>query len=162
MPDNKFSLVTGFEELAIERQILRLLTLFVHKMDDGKLDEVADMFSHADYEVRGIRYTGRDAVESCLIGSARRHDGGSPGTIHVISNALITIDALGDRASCVSYYMVRHQLDDLPLHRFCDGRYYDTFELHNGQWRFSSRRDEPRSIGCAPTESPVDVDFVAE
>jgi len=144
MSAKTYSLVTETEVLLIERQIQRLITTFAHKLDDGQFGEVAELFQHAEYEVKGFKSVGRDDVESFFSSSVHRHADGTPRTWHSITNLVIAIDPLGDSASSVSYYTVHQRLEGFPFEPVGAGRWHDTFELCSGNWRFKSRVDEPR------------------
>jgi hypothetical protein len=144
MSAKTYSLVTETEVLLIEREIQRLLVTFVHRMDDGQFSEVAELFQHAEYEVKGIKSVGRDSVENFFNITVQRHADGTPRTWHSVTNIAVTIDPLGDSASSVSYYTVHRKLEGSPIEPIFAGRWHDTFELCNGEWRFVSHVDEPR------------------
>ncbi|WP_296185801.1 nuclear transport factor 2 family protein [Pseudomonas sp. UBA1879] len=149
MTEKKYSLVTANETLLIEREVQRLLTAFVHKIDDGKFGEAAELFLHGEYEVEGSKFVGRDAVESFLNGLVQPHHDGVRRTWHSITNIAVEIDPLGDSASSVSYYTVHQQLEGHPFELVRAGRWHDTFELFSGDWRFKSRVSELRMSGLA-------------
>jgi hypothetical protein len=50
-------------------------------------------------------------------------------------------------AKAVSYFTVHQELPGLPLQPIVTGRYLDTFEFLDGEWRFASRSVQPRLIG---------------
>ena len=62
-----------------------------------------------------------------------------PGTKHVCTNAIIEFDPSGARAAVRSYFLAQQQFDDFPLQPVAAGRYYDTVELVDGEWRIASR-----------------------
>jgi len=150
MSAKTYSLVTETEVLLIEREIQRLLITFAHKMDDGQFSEVAELFQHAEYDAKGIKSVGRDSVENFFNITVQRNADGTPGTLHSITNVAVTIDPLGDSASSLSYYTVHQRIEGAPLEPVAAGRWHDTFELCNGEWRFKSHVDEPRLMDRAP------------
>lgn len=151
MSTKTYSLVTETEVLLIERKIQRLLITFAQKMDDGHFDEVAELFRHAECDVKGIKSVGRDSVENFFNMTVRRHADGTPRTLHFITNVAVTIDPLGDSASSLSYYIVHQRIEGSPLEPVSAGRWHDTFELCNGDWRFRSHVDEPWLTDRAPS-----------
>jgi hypothetical protein len=83
--------------------------------------------------------------------TVQRHADGTPGTLHSITNVAVTIDPLGDSASSLSYYTVHQRSEGAALEPVAAGRWHDTFELCNGEWRFKSHVDEPRLKDRAPS-----------
>ncbi|MGA7508752.1 MAG: nuclear transport factor 2 family protein [Erwinia billingiae] len=130
-----------------ELKIQRLLATYVHNLDDGKFAENAELFRHSKFIVLTESAQGREEVEQFLIRGVQRHQDGTPRKWHNVSNALIDISSSGDSATCVSYFTVHQELEGFPLQPICAGRYYDSFEKHNGQWHFTSRNVVPRLMG---------------
>ena len=64
---------------------------------------------------------------------------GTPGTKHVITNAIVEVDKEAGTATSRSYYTVLQATPDLPLQVICAGRYHDAFVRENGEWHFSER-----------------------
>ncbi|MCX5580276.1 nuclear transport factor 2 family protein [Kaistia terrae] len=137
---------TALERLVIESEIRRLLATYVHNLDFGKIDANADLLAHAKLKVIDTFVSGRDDVAHFLKTNLQYHDDDTPRTWHSVSNVLIEIDTV-TTARSVSYFTVHQELSGLPLQPIVTGRYLDTFELHEGAWRFASREVDPRLFG---------------
>ncbi|ORE93290.1 nuclear transport factor 2 family protein [Aurantimonas sp. 22II-16-19i] len=135
------------DRLEIENAVHRLLSTYVHLLDDGKFDEVAELLQHAEMGIPGSSGKGRDGIEQFLINGVRRHADGTPRTWHSVSNVLIDISEGGKRAKSVSYFTVHQELEGFPLQPICTGRYVDQFEVIEGNWEFVKRSVEPRHFG---------------
>ena len=137
---------TGIDRLVIESAIHRLLAQYVHNVDDGNVDANAELLAHARFKVIDAHVSGRAAIAHFLHNNLQYHADGTPRTWHSVSNVLIEIDgAISARA--VSYFTVHQEAPGLPLQPIVAGRYIDTFELHDGAWRFASREVVPRLFG---------------
>jgi len=146
------------DRLLIESDIRHLLAAYVHNLDDGKISENADLLAHAKFRVVDTVVEGRDEVAQFIGGNVQHHEDSTPRTWHALSNSLIEIDS-ATTASAVTYFTVHQELDGLPLQPIVTGRYVDSFELHDGAWRFASRWVQPRLFGdvsrhvAAPADS---------
>ena len=135
------------DRLEIESAIHRLLSTYVHLLDDGKFDEVAELLQHAEMGIPGTTGKGREGIEQLMINGVQKHADGTPRTWHSLSNVLIDIDEDGRRADSVSYFTVHQQVEGVPLQPICTGRYVDEFEIIGGNWAFVKRAVEPRLFG---------------
>lgn len=123
-----------------EAQITNLLYRYAEYMDGGKLDDAAQLFAHATIMLGGqeeasdhltLRKTWDNFVEI--------YPCGTPRTKHLVTNAIIELDAEARTATCRSTYTVLQATDALPLQMIAAGRYDDRFERVDGQWRFTFR-----------------------
>lgn len=137
---------TSLERLVIESDIRRLLAAYVHNLDYGKVDANAELLAHARFKVVDTVVSGRDEIAHFLRTNLQYHADDTPRTWHAVSNIVIDI-ASGTRASSASYFTVHQEMPGLPLQPIVTGRYLDTFELHDGTWRFASREVDPRLFG---------------
>lgn len=137
---------SALDRLVIESEIRRLLATYVHNLDYGKVDANADLLAHARLEIVDTFVSGRDQVAQFLRTNLQYHVDDTPRTWHAVSNVLIEIDSLTS-AKSVSYFTVHQAVPGLPLQPIVTGRYIDTFELHDGAWRFASREVDPRLFG---------------
>lgn len=136
----------AIERLVVESEIRRLLAAYVHNVDDGRLAENAELLAHASFKIIDTIVQGRDEVAHFLKTNLQYHEDGTPRTWHSVSNVLIDVES-ATNAKSVSYFTVHQELPGLPLQPIVTGRYIDTFELHDGAWRFASREVAPRLFG---------------
>lgn len=136
----------ALERLMTEREINRLLTTYVHNVDDGKIAENAELLAHARFQVGDAVVNGRDEVARFFKDNVQHHQDGTPRTWHALSNIIIDIDS-ATTARSVSYFTVHQELSDLPLQPIVTGRYVDRFERCDGKWRYASRWVQPRLFG---------------
>ena len=61
-------------------------------------------------------------------------------TQHTISNILVELD--GDRATAETYFVAYHQIGEgaEAIDMIAAGRYFDSFEKRDDEWRFSYRK----------------------
>ena len=137
---------SALDRLVIESEIRRLLATYVHNLDYGKVDANADLLAHARLKIVETFVSGRDNVAQFLRTNLQYHADDTPRTWHSVSNVLIEIDS-ATTAKSVSYFTVHQAVPGLPLQPIVTGRYLDTFELHDGAWRFASREVDPRLFG---------------
>jgi hypothetical protein len=52
---------------------------------------------------------------------------------------MVEVDEEPGTAVSRSYFTALQALPDLPLQPIVSGRYYDRFERHDGNWRFTER-----------------------
>ena len=124
------------------RQIENLIYRYAELIDDGNLEEVAELFRNAEIvsTVHGMRREGFDEVLQMYRSSCRIYETtGTPLTKHLTTNVIIELDEDGKTASARSYYTVFQQTDELPLQPIIAGHYHDTFHRVGGQWCFDTR-----------------------
>jgi hypothetical protein len=136
----------ALDRLVIESEIRRLLAAYVHNLDYGKIEANAKLLANARLKVIDTFVSGRDNVAHFLRTNLQYHDDDTPRTWHSVSNVLIDIET-ATTARSISYFTVHQELPGLPLQPIVTGRYLDTFELHDGAWRFASREVDPRLFG---------------
>ncbi|MHC2002918.1 nuclear transport factor 2 family protein [Methylobacterium sp. CM6241] len=84
--------------------------------------------------------------------------GDTPRTWHSVSNVIVEVGS-ETAASSICYFTVHQELPGLPLQPIVTGRYIDSFERHDGTWRFVLREVEGRLFGdvskhvAAPAEA---------
>lgn len=121
-------------------RITNLLHRYAERMDAGELEQVAAMFARAKIVLGGGKVVeGAAPMLALWRANVRIYPCGTPRTKHVISNAIVEVDAAAGTATCRSYYTVFQQTPDLPLQAICAGRYHDEFACENGEWHFTGR-----------------------
>ena len=122
-------------------------------IDRGELAAVDALFARG--KIIAIDGDGNDQD---IIGEAAIHvmysaftrlypDSGTPHTLHMTSNVLVDLEDGGERARARSYAVVFQALGDFPLQPIIGVRYFDTFALGAGGWRFGERRIDVRLQG---------------
>ena len=140
------SKIDRIDRLIAESEVRRLLAAYAHNLDYGKVDANAELLSSAEFNVGGTIVKGRDSIAKFLRDNLQYHVDDTPRTWHSVSNVLIDVDSTTS-ASSVCYFTVHQELPGLPLQPIVTGRYIDTFEFHDGAWRFASREVEARLFG---------------
>lgn len=119
--------------------ITNLLYTYAERMDAGDFAGAAELFRHATIKLAGDAVVDAEAILAIWESSVRRYADGTPRTKHVTTNVIVDIDPAGDTARTRSYYTVFQQTDTLALQPIIAGRYHDTFERHDGAWRWAER-----------------------
>ena len=122
-------------------EVRNLLGEYCDRIDAGDFAGVGELFEHgalADGSGRELA-RGTEAVAAFYAAGTLLHDG-SPRTKHLVTNTVLEIDE--ERASAIarSSYLVLQQVGSGPLQPIITGRYHDSFERHDGRWRFAERR----------------------
>lgn len=155
------TLPSAIDKLVIESEVRRLLATYAHNLDYGKVDANAELLAAAKFDVGGTIVEGRDAIAQFLRNNLQYHVDDTPRTWHSVSNVLIDVEST-TAASSICYFTVHQELPGLPLQPIVTGRYIDTFELHDGAWRFASREVEGRLFGDVSKHVAVPAETVAE
>ena len=131
------------------RAIENLMYRYAFTLDAGDLAGVAELFRHgeivapaSDSVVRGY-----DAVLEMYNNSTRLYDCGTPKTRHIVSNVMVEVDPDGRRGRARAYFTVVQATPELALQPIIAGSYNDTFEKHDGQWRFVRKEMYPELFG---------------
>jgi uncharacterized protein (TIGR02246 family) len=116
-----------------EDRIRRTLAEYSHRVDDGRFDQLEELFTEdARFLVLGSVHQGRAAIRSYL--ESVQGDG-SRGK-HVTTNSIVDVD--GDTASVVTdYLLVRPTSSGVGI--VAAGRYHDELARQPDRWRFTSR-----------------------
>lgn len=118
--------------------ITDLLYAYADRIDGGRLDEAAALFSKARIHIGGADIDA-DGLEALWRRTVRIHDDGTPRTKHVITNPQVTVDTAAGTAEARSYYTVLQAAPGLELQVIASGRYRDTFARDSGGWHFTFR-----------------------
>ena len=137
-----------------EAAVVRTLHRYGHAIDAGDEAAWVDVFTAAgEFRVRGPEgsgYTirGRDELAAFAARHSRRPEAFHE---HVVVQPVVDVD--GDRASCVSRFLVIVMDGERPVVRVF-GTYVDTLERGaDGVWRFAVR--EPQIDAAAPGLPPL-------
>ena len=122
-----------------EAEINSLLNRYSLALDAGQIEQCAELFSRAEFEIEGVATVqGKDGVQELFSGIIL-YEYGTPRTKHLVSNVDIRVAEDGATASSSSYLTVMQQVGDAPLRPIFSGIYSDTFALIDGEWMFTSR-----------------------
>jgi hypothetical protein len=118
-----------------------LLALYCERIDAGDFQGVGELFEHGVLtEPGGTELArGSEAVATFYAAGTLLHDG-SPCTKHLVTNVVLDVDEAAGTAAVRSSYLVLQQVGAGPLQPIITGHYHDTFECHDGGWRFAERR----------------------
>jgi 3-phenylpropionate/cinnamic acid dioxygenase small subunit len=131
------------------QEIEDLMMTYAALQDEGRLDEVAELFEHGAFVVDKVptRFEGADNIRAMKNRHDRKYPDGTLRTKHVTTNVRIDVDEGGDVASARSYFTVLQATDELPLQVIMSGRYRDSFVRLDGRWWFKERFVETDLIG---------------
>lgn len=121
-------------------EIARLIHLYAERLDDGDLEGVAALFTHASLRSnhRPDARRGAAAALQMYRDTVQLHDG-KPSTKHVTTNVIVELEPDSPVASARSYFTVFQARPELPLQAIIAGRYHDRFEKVDHAWRFTER-----------------------
>lgn len=142
------------------REIENLVYSYAELIDAGKLEGMAQLFSHARYlgPDGKVVATGAEEVlalqrQAVLIYA----ETGTPLTKHVTTNLIIEVNEATDSATARSYFTVLQAAEGVSLQPIIAGRYEDGFERVKGKWRFSQRRVIPELFGDLAKHLKFDI-----
>ncbi|WP_183096296.1 nuclear transport factor 2 family protein [Nocardioides stalactiti] len=130
--------------MSAEREVEHLLHRYAEAIDAGDFDAVGALFKHGRIRSEGERGPVTLAEGASAVGAFYRslvitYDDGTPRTRHLVTNAVVHVDAEFASATCRSTFTVFQQTETLPLQAIVVGRYRDTFHCIDGTWWFDSR-----------------------
>lgn len=122
--------------------IKHLLYRYARLIDAGDFAAVGQMFAKAEIVApaapEGVK--GADNIANMYKTAVQLYEDGTPGTKHVISNAIIEIDPdKAETARSEAYLTVFQAAEDFPMQAIIGGRYEDEFVKEAGVWRFHRR-----------------------
>ena len=118
--------------------ITDLLYAYAERIDGGRLDAAAELFSRARIRIGGADIDA-DGLAALWRRTVRIHDDGTPRTKHVITNPQVTVDTAAGTAEARSYYTVLQAAPGLELQVIAAGRYRDAFARDGSGWHFTFR-----------------------
>jgi 3-phenylpropionate/cinnamic acid dioxygenase small subunit len=132
------------------REIENLIYTYAELVDAGDLQGMAQLFSHAEFFGPDGKIAASGAEE--FLALQRRaikiySETGTPRTKHVTTNVIIEVAESTDAATARSYFTVLQSTEKLPLQPIIAGRYKDSFERVDGNWRFRCRQSIPEFYG---------------
>ena len=132
------------------REIENLIYTYAECVDAGNLEGMAQLFSHAEFLGPDGKLAASGAEEFLTVQrQAIRiyEETGTPRTKHVTTNVRIEVDESTDTATARSYFTVFQSAEGISLQPIIAGRYKDSFERVDGNWRFRRRQSIPELFG---------------
>jgi 3-phenylpropionate/cinnamic acid dioxygenase small subunit len=130
-----------------ERAIENLIARYAFLVDDGDFAGLGELLDAAEFRLGTAVAHGKADIEQVAAAVLQTYPDGTPRTRHVTTNLIIEADEAAGTAASRSYFTVFQQTEDFPLQPVASGRYRDTFELHDGQWRFTAREVSTDLVG---------------
>jgi len=119
-------------------QIANLLYRYAELFDQGRFDDVIDLFNEACFVLAEGKELPPSAMRQLWDDLVILYDG-LPRTRHLCTNPQIFINE--NEAECRSCYLVFQATDTLPLQPIVSGTYHDRFfKTADGVWKFKSRQ----------------------
>jgi 3-phenylpropionate/cinnamic acid dioxygenase small subunit len=120
-----------------EWAINRLLVRYCRYLDDGRYDDLAELFTpDGVLDAMGVRAEGRSAVREFFPTEAPAV--GRPSSCHLLSNVMVDID--GDSARAESNWTLIQRDETGQMGIVLAGRYSDELQQIDGEWYLSHRR----------------------
>ena len=129
-------------------QIRDLMNRYAHLADQARIDELAQLFEHADFYLPGnvvFRHDPKGFADNLKQWSRTYEDTGTMRTRHVTTNLILEDDG-PNAAKAQSYVVVFQATPDFPLQPVIAGTYLDRFEKVDGKWRFTERREDDKNF----------------
>ncbi len=133
--------------LASDRQIENLIGQYAFLVDDGDFAGLGELLDHAAFNLGDAGAHGKADIEKLAAAVLQTYADGTPRTRHVTTNLIINVQEEAGTATSRSYFTVFQQTDDFPLQPVASGRYRDSFERHDSEWRFASREVSTDLVG---------------
>lgn len=119
--------------------ITELLYRYSALMDAGDFDGACALFSKAQIRTPMVQTMSGSVMGDIWKNLIILYPCGTPRTQHMVTNAIVTVDAKRTTATCQSRYIVLQQTDKLPLQVIAAGAYDDRFARDDAGWHFSFR-----------------------
>lgn len=120
--------------------IANLIYRYAECVDNADFAGIRALFADAAFTGSGGTLHGGDAIARMFEKTVIVHEDGTLRTKHVTTNVAIEVDENAGTAASKAYYTIMQAAPGLPLQPIACGTYHDTFEVHDGQWRFTERR----------------------
>ena len=134
------------ERSEARHSILALIYAYSRSVDRGDFDAIGDLFVRGSYRVSARRKFAGAEVGELLRSRVRLHDDGTPHTMHVNPNVVITFDDALAHADAWTPVQVFQEIEG-EIKCIYLGHYEDEFELDDATWYFSSRLAIPERVG---------------
>ncbi len=122
-------------------RIRGLLATYCRLIDAGDFAGVGALMAHAVLRTEDgtVIATGAEEVERLYAGLVKLHEDGTPGTQHVVANAIFGEPDADGTVTVTSAYLVFQAIPEVPLQPIVTGTYVDRFEPAMEGWRFTER-----------------------
>ncbi len=150
--------------MATDAEQIRALTYeYTFRLDGGDFAGVAALLSAGALRMSaqgmdGQAMRGATEIERFYASQVVTHDG-DPRTRHVISNHVVDVE--GDSAHGRCYFTVLMKPPRQPIQTVVCGRYFDSFERHEGTWRFREKVIQVDYLTEIAAHFVIDADHAA-
>ena len=120
--------------------IANLIYRYAECVDNADFAGIRELFADAAFTGSGGTLRGGEAIARMFEKTVIVHEDGTLRTKHVTTNLAIEVDEDAGTATSKAYYTVMQAVPGLALQPIACGTYNDTFERHEGRWRFAERR----------------------
>jgi 3-phenylpropionate/cinnamic acid dioxygenase small subunit len=118
--------------------IRELLAEYCFRLDDGRYDEMAALFTEDGiWDTAFGKASGRAAIAKLAADIRARAGGERPRAVHLVTNIVIALD--GDRAQVRSNWIVMQNSPDGPKIG-SGGAYLDEIVRRHGRWLYQYRK----------------------
>jgi ketosteroid isomerase-like protein len=125
--------------MSSERDIENLISSYAYRNDDADFAGLGDLYAHAVFSLDGLSAHGREETEAAARSIIEVGEDGRSTTTHETTNIMIEIDEEAGTATGHAYWTLYQTVSGTPRQPVLSGRYLDSFERREGQWRFSER-----------------------
>ncbi len=121
--------------------VAALVYRYAELIDAGDFAGIGELLAAAELsaEGAGTLARGAEAITALYERTTRRYPNGTPGTRHVITNLVATVEDSGRRAESRSTFTVLQAVEGrLSLQPIVAGRYRHAFSLADGAWSITA------------------------
>lgn len=122
------------------QDIANLIYRYAECVDNADFAGIRELFADAAFTGSGGTLRGGEAIARMFEKTVIVHEDGTLRTKHITTNLAIEVDEDAGTATSKAYYTVLQAVPGLALQPIACGTYNDTFERHEGRWRFAERR----------------------
>jgi hypothetical protein len=130
-------------------EIIALINRYAALLDEGRLDEVAELFEQATWRASrtGVTLSSPEQVRA-VYRNVILYEDGTPRTRHLMTNVTVDIDDGGvEASSSCTFTVLQGVVPGEPIETILSGRYLDQFAKGPHGWYFTDRLFHADLIG---------------
>jgi hypothetical protein len=147
-----------FDRAKATEDIRRIILSYPERIDRGNIEGVVELLTGVKMcNSNGILApeVPEEEIPTLSAEDVRRnyssgvifYDDGLPHTKHIITNIDIWFSDDSRKANSRAFYQVLQGMDNFPLQVIITGRYEDTYELEDNNWKLRIRREYADIVG---------------